>query len=69
MHALDSQHPAAPRSPGFENFLPPAGSHARPKAVHTGAVAALGLISSFGHDNLKPLFLIFLMEEKLYLYA
>jgi hypothetical protein len=59
MHALDSQHSATPRSPGFENFLSTAGSHARSKAVHTGSMATLGLIGSFGHCYVKPLFLLF----------
>jgi hypothetical protein len=49
MNSLDSQDFAASGPPGFEHFLPGTGSHTRPKAVHTGTVAAFWLISSFGH--------------------
>jgi hypothetical protein len=49
MHSLDGQHFSSARSPGFEHPLPTTGGHSRPKAMDAGAVAALGLIGSFGH--------------------
>lgn len=69
MHSLDGQQFSSSRSPGFEHPLPPTGGHSRPESVDASAVAALGLIGSFGHRCIKPLFLIFLVEQKLYLDA
>jgi hypothetical protein len=65
MYPLHRQHFASPRSPGFENPLPAAGSHPRSKAVDTRAMATLGLISSFGHRYVKPLFLVIFSRIKI----
>jgi hypothetical protein len=49
VNSLDSQDFAASGPAGFEDFLPGARSHPRPEAMHTSAVTAFWLISSFGH--------------------